>query len=1365
MSTDSLTIPPQKEETTLKKVASLGTSALGESVALRRSQIDSADLASSDAPHGDESSPQFVMKKITKARLKSPENFRQNFEALRRLDHPNLCPYRDLYIGERTIRITRDYIDGLPLDEYLLQPITDEESAELKQHTESIDESSSELDAKPQEEAPKARATPSSEDEPISAPVDLSAAEESDEAPLQDCSSSPDSATEENEESAPDDRPTTLEIPASLLEDSEAADRALDLIILRLRRVLPGIISALEYLHRFRRVHASLKPSNILITNTDQVILTDYDLYPAFQLPTSHPRPLDFRAPETYDGQYSPSSDLYSLGAILFYALAESPYGELCSPIEEDMLPGESRPLYLTEIVPHCPASWSDLIHGLLDSDPDKRPTIDEVYRQIASSEQRSVNIRATIVQERDSLYGRRDTLATLTEHATACSQNRRLALALIQGRIGVGKTALVDALARQASQRGWIVLHGRCYRDEPVAYQGWEEIADQLTAIADELPEKQQRRLARCRSRAALLFPQLASSDEPPPKADAQAAIAGLRAFIDGIAQQRPMLICLDDLHWAGEDSIQLLAELATAPDQLRVMIVGTMHTNGDLPGAALLKEELKTAPIDPLILSLEGFTKAEAREYVLAHTAHLTLPQKQQILRQGGFNPLLIDELIHEFSGAYDDTLPGTDADEARPPEFDEASPDQSADVLDRHLCHLIEQRFTELSRSERLALQLLAVASSPLSAKLLDQALSEKIGTQTADLRSGEEIIESLVEKRLVRQARQLTHSQDRSPRFTVIHDMCRQVIQEEIGQDHHSRLCGIIADALSDQDDPSQDLRFEYLRRAVRHDEAVHAAAHAAQSALQRFAYHRAAHLLRWLAKQSPLSLEQRANFARALVATSEFAEAQEIIAEILEEVPPSDQLELRFLQLQALLSSGNRKQTIATLDASLHALDKTYLHRSALTRFGAHKKRWASALGRAANITTIAQESAPPAPILASAELLRFGIDAGPLLHSASSPYLIHHYGGLAHRHRFGPLLARDRLHTIGLPWLPFLSRPSKHLERHLEQAHSLFESQNDLLGRAACAELRAHLASHGGDLPQAQKYAQQALDLLNQSGRSDKLLQTRLNCFLIHCALVSGETQKARNQLASLRHQVRRHRHLQVLVNFVACDLELLTGDLEATQASLDLINEFIGDDKNCLIHLAMMERRTRQNIALGRPEVSIAQWDLLLSQIYERPLRRVPAAQLIIARSMATALTALLQRKLSLQEPRRRTIWRRLGKTLRRLSDLEPWMGAQDRAHLQRLRARVELLRRRPHKALKYARRAQESALHHSSIIISAMNKETLGIILDRLDEPEGRATLDQSYQIYEQQGVFLPLVLEGWPVPSAHSLLQEDP
>jgi DNA-binding CsgD family transcriptional regulator len=161
-------------------------------------------------------------------------------------------------------------------------------------------------------------------------------------------------------------------------------------------------------------------------------------------------------------------------------------------------------------------------------------------------------------------LVGRTRERASLQQHLVAGtgSQGR---LVLIGGAAGIGKTTLVRDLIREARTRDMLVLTGHCYDlTNTPPYGPWLDL------------------VAGYRSGADLPPPPDAFADGRLEGITSQAALfAEVRHFVAALAAIRPVLVVLEDLHWADPASLELLRHVAGRIEDLPLLLVVTYRVD----------------------------------------------------------------------------------------------------------------------------------------------------------------------------------------------------------------------------------------------------------------------------------------------------------------------------------------------------------------------------------------------------------------------------------------------------------------------------------------------------------------------------------------------------------------------------------------------------------------------------------------------------------------------------------------------------------------------------------------------------------------------------------------------------------------
>jgi class 3 adenylate cyclase/tetratricopeptide (TPR) repeat protein len=175
---------------------------------------------------------------------------------------------------------------------------------------------------------------------------------------------------------------------------------------------------------------------------------------------------------------------------------------------------------------------------------------------------------------------GRQQEFQTLLRRL-AEAHNGRGSVVLLAGEPGIGKTRLTEEFCEHASSSA-TVIRGDCYEGDVAAPFGpWLE---PLRSLVSQTPDGQLGGLLGERAAViATLLPELRGmvpAIEQPPKIEPEAERArmfqAILSLLQSTAERRPLVMVLDDLHWADKASLLLLEHVARALPESRILIVG---------------------------------------------------------------------------------------------------------------------------------------------------------------------------------------------------------------------------------------------------------------------------------------------------------------------------------------------------------------------------------------------------------------------------------------------------------------------------------------------------------------------------------------------------------------------------------------------------------------------------------------------------------------------------------------------------------------------------------------------------------------------------------------------------------------------
>lgn len=221
----------------------------------------------------------------------------------------------------------------------------------------------------------------------------------------------------------------------------------------------------------------------------------------------------------------------------------------------------------------------------------------------------------------------------------------RACRMATVVGDAGVGKTRLVaEFTATQASEA--LVIHGRCLPyGEGITFWPLREAARDAAGIAGDDPPAVAMEKLRSRTGDDAVAERLASviglSQAPFPIPE---VYWGARKFLERLSQDRPVLLVIDDVHWAETIFLELIEHLVEAVEAAPVLLLCTSR-----------RELLDTHPAwatgpNSLRLVLEPLTDVDAVEVIrgLLGGIGIAAEAEGRIVQAAAGNPLFVEQLL---------------------------------------------------------------------------------------------------------------------------------------------------------------------------------------------------------------------------------------------------------------------------------------------------------------------------------------------------------------------------------------------------------------------------------------------------------------------------------------------------------------------------------------------------------------------------------------------------------------------------------------------------------------------------------------------------------------------------------------------
>ena len=384
---------------------------------------------------------------------------------------------------------------------------------------------------------------------------------------------------------------------------------------------------ALAVAHGAGIIHRDIKPENLMLRDDGYLKVLDFGIAQLGQRDLSDSgsdtritQPgvvlgtMRYMSPEQATGkQVTSASDIFSLGIVL-YELAAGRH-----PFDSSSDMAVLSAIILREAIPpsrinsRVPAVFDALVMRMLSKNPEDRPTaaeVDDTLDSILALQTASRHVTNGVVAQR-GVIGREPELTALSE-AFELARGGRAFMVCVSGEPGIGKTTLIETFLRGlADSSAHFVALGRC--SERLA--GAEAYLPLLDAIDDLKHEDGASEMAGLLRELAPTWCQMLAGSHanqgagPDAHAMSQERLKReLAAFLEQVCAKQPLVLLIEDIHWADVSTVDLLGYVLTRLRGSRLLAVATYRP-----------AELQLSSHPFLALKLDLQTRGGAREIPL--------------------------------------------------------------------------------------------------------------------------------------------------------------------------------------------------------------------------------------------------------------------------------------------------------------------------------------------------------------------------------------------------------------------------------------------------------------------------------------------------------------------------------------------------------------------------------------------------------------------------------------------------------------------------------------------------------------------------------------------------------------------------